>query len=399
MGIGSLPVLGRCGLCGRESLGGGMKKMILMLLVLIGVSGRFVMAAPETPLRVGIVGLVHDHVGGFFKGGALAPAGGILSRPDVQVVGIVEPDQKLFDSYAARFQLSPELHFHSIQEMVAHAHPQAILVFTATSEHRRVVEESASLGVHVMMEKPLAISYKDALAIQDAAHRGKIHVLVNYETSWYPSNTEAFNLFKQGALGPMVKAIFREGHQGPKLIGVGPEFLSWLTDPKQNGAGALFDFGCYGPDLMTWFMNGEAPLSVMAVTKHFQPEVYPKVDDEAVIVLNYANAVAIVEASWNWPFGVKQMEVFGRTGYARALDSTELIVRKANDASGQDRKETAIPRPYDDPLHYFEAVLSGAIAEENSLSSLKTNITVTEILDAARQSAQTGKAVSLPLAK
>jgi predicted dehydrogenase len=338
-------------------------------------------------------------VGGFFKGGALAPAGGILSRPDVQVVGIVEPDQKLFDSYAARFQLSPELHFHSIQEMVAHAHPQAILVFTATSEHRRVVEESASLGVHVMMEKPLAISYKDALAIQDAAHRGKIHVLVNYETSWYPSNTEAFNLFKQGALGPMVKAIFREGHQGPKLIGVGPEFLSWLTDPKQNGAGALFDFGCYGPDLMTWFMNGEAPLSVMAVTKHFQPEVYPKVDDEAVIVLNYANAVAIVEASWNWPFGVKQMEVFGRTGYARALDSTELIVRKANDASGQDRKETAIPRPYDDPLHYFEAVLSGAIAEENSLSSLKTNITVTEILDAARQSAQTGKAVSLPLAE
>jgi predicted dehydrogenase len=150
---------------------------------------------------------------------------------------------------------------------------------------------------------------------------------------------------------------------------------------------------------MTWFMNGEAPLSVMAVTKHLQPEVYPKVDDEAVIVLNYANAVAIVEASWNWPFGVKQMEVFGRTGYARALDSTELIVRKANDASGQDRKETAIPRPYDDPLHYFEAVLSGAIAEENSLSSLKTNITVTEILDAARQSAQTGKAVSLPLAK
>jgi glucose-fructose oxidoreductase len=376
-----------------------MKRILVTLLVLIAVSGRFAMAAPETPLKVGIVGLVHDHVGGFFKGGALAPAGGILSRPDVQVVGIVEPDQKLFDSYAERFHLSPELHFHSIQEMVAHTHPQAILVFTATSEHRRVVEESASLGVHVMMEKPLATSYKDALAIQDAAQRGKIHVLVNYETSWYPSNSEAFHLFKQGALGPMVKAVFREGHQGPKLIGVGPDFLSWLTDPKQNGAGALFDFGCYGPDLMTWFMNGEAPLSVMAVTKQLQPELYPKVDDEAVIILNYANAVAIVEASWNWPFGVKQMEVFGRTGYARALDSTELIVRKANDATGQDRKETSIPRPHDDPLHYFEAVLSGEIEEENSLSSLKTNITVTEILDAARQSAQSGNTVSLPLAK
>src|SRR5579863_9741684 len=104
-------------------LGGNVKKMLVMLLVLVAVSGRCALAAPETPLKVGIVGLVHDHVGGFFKGGALAPAGGILSRPDVQVVGIVEPDQKLFDSYAARFQLSPQLHFHSIREMVEHAHP------------------------------------------------------------------------------------------------------------------------------------------------------------------------------------------------------------------------------------------------------------------------------------
>jgi glucose-fructose oxidoreductase len=374
-----------------------MKKMFVMLLVLFAASGRFAMAAPATPLKVGIVGLVHDHVGGFFKGGALAPAGGILSRADVQVVGIVEPDQKLFDSYAARFQLPPELHFRSIQEMFAHAHPQALLVFTATSEHRRIVEESASLGVHVMMEKPLATTYKDALAIQEAAQRGKIHVLVDYETSWYPSNREAFNLFKQGALGPMVKAVFRDGHQGPKLIGVGPDFLSWLTDPKQNGAGALFDFGCYGPDLMTWFMDGEGPLSVMAVTKQLQPLLYPKVDDEAVIVLNYANAVAIVEASWNWPFGVKQMEIYGRTGYARALDSEEIIVRKANDAGGQGKRQTFFPRPYDDPLHYLEAVLSGEITEENSVSSLKTNITVTEILDAARQSAQTGKTIDLPL--
>jgi glucose-fructose oxidoreductase len=375
-----------------------MKKLVT-LLVLVAVSGRLAMAAPETPLKVGIVGLVHDHAGGFFRGGALAPAGGILKRPDVQVVGIVEPDQKLFDSYAARFQLSPELHFRNIQEMVAHAHPQAILVFTATSEHRRVVEESASLGVHVMMEKPLATSYKDALAIEEAAQRGKIHVLVNYETSWYPSNTEALHLVQQGALGPIVKTVFRDGHEGPKLIGVGPEFLSWLTDPKQNGAGALFDFGCYGPDLMTWFMNGEAPVSVMAVTKQLQPELYPKVDDEAVIIVNYANAVAIVEASWNWPFGVKETEVFGRTGYARALNSTEIVVRKANDAAGQALKGTIIPRPYDDPLHYFEAILSGEITEGNSVSSLKTNIIVTEILDAARQSAQTGKAVSLPLGR
>jgi scyllo-inositol 2-dehydrogenase (NADP+) len=255
------------------------------------------------------------------------------------------------------------------------------------------------LGVHVMVEKPLTISYKDALAIQDAAQHGKIHVLVNLETSWYESNTEAFHLLKQGALGSMVKAVIRDGHPGPKLIGVGPEFLAFLSDPKQNGAGALFDFGCYGPNLMTWLMDGELPLSVTAITKQLQPNEYPKVDDEAEIILNYKNAVAIVQASWNWPFAVKQMDVYGRTGYAKSIDSERIEVRKANESEGQIVKGKNPAAPYDDPLHYMAAVLNGEIQEGNDPSSLETNMAVSEILDAAKQSAESGKTVRLPLAK
>jgi predicted dehydrogenase len=283
--------------------------------------------------------------------------------------------------------------------MVAQAHPRAVLVFTAPSEHRRVIEECAALGVHVMVEKPLTISYKDALAIQDAAEQGKIHVLVNLETSWYASNSEAFHLLKQGALGPVVKTIFRDGHPGPKQIGVPPEFLAFLNDPKQNGAGALFDFGCYGPNLMTWLMDGEVPLSVTAVTRQLQPSLYPQVDDEAEIILNYENAVAIVQASWNWPFNLKQMDVYGRTGYAKAIDSERIEIRRENEPEGQITKGSRLAAPYDDPLHYMAAVLNGDIQEGNSPSSLQTNMTVSEILDAAKQSAQSGKTVSLPLAK
>jgi glucose-fructose oxidoreductase len=377
-----------------------MRLVFVLMLTCLAVHAKAVVdAVPASPMKVGIVGLVHGHVEGFLKGGQLTPAGGILNRPDVQLVGIVESDQKLFDAYAQRYHLPATLHFRSLQEMISQAHPRAVLVFTAPSKHRRVIEECAALGVHVMVEKPLTISYKDALAIQDAAQRGSIHVLVNLETSWYASNTEAFHLLKQGALGPMVKTVVRDGHAGPKLIGVGPEFLSFLIDPKQNGAGALFDFGCYGPNLMTWLMDGEIPLSVTAVTKQLQPSLYPDVDDEAEIILNYKNAVAIVQASWNWPFSLKQLDVYGRTGYAKAIDSERIEVRKANESEGQMLKGKSLTAPYDDPLHYMAAVLRGEIQEGNSLSSLKTNVTVSEILDAARQSAQTGKAVSLPLAK
>nr|MBW4039182.1 Gfo/Idh/MocA family oxidoreductase [Acidobacteriota bacterium] len=128
-----------------------MKTLLVMLLM--GVSGC---AYGAETLRVGIVGLVHGHVAAFLGGGQMTPAGGILDRSDVQLVGIVEPDQRLFDAYAKRYHLSPSLHFNSIAEMVQHAHPQAALVFTATSDHRRVVEECAGLGLNVMMEKPLA---------------------------------------------------------------------------------------------------------------------------------------------------------------------------------------------------------------------------------------------------
>ena len=248
-----------------------------------------------------------------------------------------------------------------------------------------------------MVEKPLTITYDDALAIQRAAQRGNIHVLVDLETTWYASTGEAFRLSQAGALGPIFKTVVRDGHPGPVKIHVEPEFLAFLRDPKQNGAGALYDFGCYGANLMTSLMNGEAPLSVFAVTKQLQPEDYPHVDDEAEIILNYKNAVSIIEASWNWPFGVKQMDVYGRTGYAKVLGPEQVEVRKGKDAEAQTIAGAPLVAPYDDPLHYMAAVLNGEIQEGNSLSSLKTNVIASEILDAARRSAQTGKAVSLPM--
>ncbi len=160
--------------------------------------------------------------------------------------------------------------------------------------------------------------YDDALAIQHLSQQFQVPVLTNYETTWYASNTAANALLAQRhALAICASSLSTMGISGPKEIGVGPEFLSWLTDPKQNGAGALFDFGCYGVDLATWMMHGELPVSVTAVTQQIKPDVYPHVDDEATILLAYPHAQAIIQASWNWPFGRKDMEVYGAKGYRR----------------------------------------------------------------------------------
>jgi predicted dehydrogenase len=262
-----------------------------MRIIGIFFAAAFLLAASDyvsaAPLRVAVIGLAHGHVGGFFNGSAIVPAGGAFHRNDLEIVAVVDPDKSLFDKYAAGGHLAPELYYSDTETMLAKVHPQAAFVFTSTFEHTQAVLACARHGVHVMMEKPFAVSYRDALAMADAAAQNHVHVLVDYETSWYASNTAAYQLVNEGALGPVRKVIVRDGHAGPKLIHVSPEFFNWLTDPKLNGAGALFDFGCYGADLMTWLMKGEAPTSVSAVTEQLQPEYYPKVDDESDVLLTY----------------------------------------------------------------------------------------------------------------
>ena len=244
------------------------------------------------------------------------------------------------------------------------------------------------------MEKPLAVSYEDAQAIARAARAANIQVLVNYETSWYPSNHAAYDLVRSGAIGEIRKVVVHDGHQGPKEINVDPKFLQWLTDPKLNGAGALFDFGCYGADLMTWLMQNQRPLTVTAVTQQVKPDIYPHVDDEATIVLTYPKAQAILQASWNWPFDRKDMEVYGRTGSVFTIAKNDVSVRLPHEAQAVTRAAAPIAAPHNDSLTYLRAVLLEGV-KPDPLSSLETNLIVTEILDAARRSAASGQTIHL----
>ncbi len=364
---------------------GGMKRTRIVILLALSAAGMYAAA----PFRIGVAGLTHGHVAGFFNSA--------LKRDDIEIVGIAEPDRQLFDKYASRYHLKPELYYASIEEMLAHASPQGVVGYSNTFEHLHAVEACAKVHVDIMMEKPLAVSYRAALAMAEAARQGKIHVLVNYETTWYASNALARDLVDKGELGEIRKVVVHDGHQGPREINVQPEFFAWLTDPKLNGAGALYDFGCYGADLMTWLMHGQRPNTVTAVTQQIKPAIYPNVDDEANVILTYPRAVAVLQPSWNWPYAIKDMQVYGRTGSVSTVKSDKAVVRTEGEESAQDAPKLAAP--YDDPLHYFAAVVRGEIDDRDGLSSLATNLIVSEILDAARQSAQSGKTVMLPLGR
>jgi predicted dehydrogenase len=369
--------------------------LLVILLVFCGLSFS------QQPLRVGVAGLNHDHVYGLMEN---------YKKGRVIILGIAEPDQSLVQKYKQRYSLPDSLFYPDVASMLEHIKPDAVLAYNAISDHLAVVEACAPKGVSVMVEKPLAVDMKQARRMEALAKQFHIQLLTNYETTWYASNQQVYEMVhEQKAIGNILRMVAHDGHQGPKEIGCSPDFLKWLTDPEKNGGGAVVDFGCYGANLMTWLMDGQAPIAVTAILRHYKPGTYPKVDDDATILLEYPGAIGQIEASWNWPFSIKDLEVFGRSGYLHAMNGNSLQERLRNTydnvelgavtpagvtpggASSGGAMGNGAMTIFSDNLSYLAAVLRGEIHPINDLSSLANNLVVVRILEAARQSAKEGK--------
>ena len=344
------------------------------------------LAETPVPIRVAVVGLEHGHVSGFLND--------LPHHPEVHLVAIIEPDTTLAAKYEQQYKLDHSLFYTEVDPAVAATNPQALLVYTSIAGHRKAIEAAAKNHLTVMVEKPLTMTLADALTIRETARKANIQVLVNYETTWYPSNRAVYDEIQQGQLGDLRKVVIHDGHEGPREIHVQPEFLKWLNDPKQNGEGALYDFGCYGADLMTWFMKGETPIAVTAVGQTDKPGIYGVYDD-ATIILRYPNAQAVLMPSWNWPFSRKDSEIYGATGYTITVGLNKLRQRLAGQTEEAQIAAPPIAPPEDNSMHYLQAVVNGQLIPKGDLTALDTNLIVMQILDAARDSAKTGKTVML----
>lgn len=364
-----------------------MKRLIFVFILFLPLFAAPSYSANSDPMPIGVVGLTHTHVHW------------ILGRPnkgDIKIVGIVEPNKALAKRYTKQHGLSMSIVYDTLEEMLDKTHPVGVTAFGTIYDHLSIVKVAAPRGIHVMVEKPLAVNLNHAKQMQALAKKHNILLLTNYETTWYPTTHKTHEIVSEHLIGDIRKIVVHDGHKGPKKLGINKEFLDWLLDPVLNGGGAITDFGCYGANLMTMLMNGVKPLSVTAVTQNFQPSEYPNVDDEATIIVAYPNAQGIIQASWNWPIARKDMEVYGTTGYVLADNRHSLRLRE-----NESEKEISMtlkerPNPLGDPFTLFRAVILGEITlGQYDLSSLANNMQVMEILEAAVTSAKTGKTVYL----
>ena len=364
-----------------------LKSLLFILLILF--SSILAKSQTQKPIRLAVAGMTHGHISF------------ILGRPDkgdFELVGVFDTNQELTQRLSDRYKFSPDLIYHDLEKMLDKVKPEAVVAFGSIYDHLAVVEACAPRGIHVMVEKPLAVNMKHAKRMAELAEKHHIFLLTDYETSWYPTTAKSLKMVNdENFVGKLRKVVIHDGHEGPKEIGCDKVFLDWLTDPVLNGGGAIVDFGCYGANLMTALTNGEKALSVTAVTRQFKPDIYPKVDDEATIIISYPESQCIIQASWNWPFGRKDMEIYGETGYIFAENRTDMKIRGKDMSSVKQEKITSTDVAVDeDPFNYFADVIHQKnTMPEYGLYSLKNNIEVVRILDAARESAKTGKTIFL----
>ena len=258
-----------------------------------------------------------------------------------------------------------------------------------------IAQACAPRRISVMFEKPLASTYKDALAIRELARKHGIQVMTNYQMAWWPTQYAAKAKADSGELGPVWRLRGIVGHGGPGgPTGLNKYFFEWLTDPVKNGAGALMDFGCYNALWSLWYLG--RPESVYAQVNQLRPETFPKVEDNFSMILHYKNGVGIFEGSWDLPRSFQDLEVFGIKGSLYLTrDAVEL---RAGRCAATRLDPAPLPPEQTEPIAYMVSALRSKKPIEG-LTAIDINVGVAEIIEAAKMSAKSGKAVALPIAK
>lgn len=360
----------------------------IALLFLFSGAGACVFAQQPPQYKIAVVGLVHSHVWGHLAT--------MVEGKTATLVGVSEPNPELV-SEAKKAGVRDDLFFPDYRKMLDQTKPDIVWAFVENNRHLEIARECAPRHINLIFEKPLASSYADAKQIQQLAQKYGIRVMTNYQMAWWASNYSAKAAVDAGEIGTVYRLHGVVGHGGPGSEGARNKFFfEWLTDPVKNGAGALMDFGCYNALWSIWYLG--MPQTVYATALHLRPERFPKVEDEATIVLSYPKAVGIFEGSWDLPRSFQDLEVFGRPDGTKppgSLYMTRAGVQVQTGHEKRDLKVEPLAAADSEPVAYMASRLQAGQPVEG-LTAIDINVEVIRIIDLAKESIKTGRPVNVP---
>ena len=296
-------------------------------------------------VRIGVIGLVHDHVWRILNE--------FRNVKDAEVLCAADPNKPLL---ARAREMSVKKTYKSYEELLSKEEIDAVIVYTENSRHADVTELAAERGLHVMVEKPMAANLEQAERMLRASKKHGIKLMVNYPTAWRAAFREAYKLAEEGLIGRIYQVRYRAAHAGPKEIGCSKYFYEWLYNRELNGAGAYMDYCCYGANMCRWILG--MPEKAVAIGGTYVRD-YLTVEDNAVLLMGYKKAMEIAEASWS------QIGEGVPPRYTLILNGSEGVIAAGEElrifTAGKRVWETVEPTPLEEgyrnaPEHFVKCI-------------------------------------------
>jgi len=336
-----------------------------------------------TLLRIGVLGLTHDHIWSNLTDLKRSERGTLVAAAD--------PHSPLLDKVADEHGCQT---YESYAVMLERETLDAVYVYADNAAAADLTEMTAGRGLHVMVEKPMAASLAQAERMIRAAANAGVVLMVNWPIAWWPTPRFGLELARDGTIGELYQVRYRGAHAGPKEEGCSPYFYDWLYDREKNGAGALMDYCCYGAVLCRYLLG--QPTCVTGMAGRLQ-KTYIAVDDNAVLLLGYHTAIGICEASWT--------QIGHLTSYTPVFYGTEgtiVVHRDRLQIATRDRPDGKFIEAPEPPAevrtatdYFLSRITSGKSVE--GLCNADISRDAQEILEAGLISARNGVEVSLPL--
>lgn len=338
-------------------------------------------------LRIGVLGMTHDHVWGNLNDLKQSSLG--------ELVAAADPNEELLDKVQQTYGC--DAIFEDYEELLDETELDAVYIFGDNASGAELVELAAAYGLHVLIEKPLAADLAGATRALAATRQAGTTLMVNWPFAWWPQLQKAFAMAQAGEIGQLFQTKYRSAHAGPKELGCTPYFYNWLYDASLNGAGALMDYCCYGAALARYLLG--QPSRVTGVVGHCLKD-YVTVDDNAVIVMQWPRAIAVTEASWTQIGHLTSYiaTIYGSDGtlYVEPGKNGRLLLATREHEDGVEVRVDPLPAELSNATNYFLSHISQGLPVEG-ICSATIGRDAQEILEAGLLSASESKAISLPL--
>jgi predicted dehydrogenase len=338
-----------------------------------------------TPVGVALLGCAHtQHAWSYARALAASPA--------ARLVGVYDGRPELAEPISRSFDVPL---YSEAAALLERSDVEAVVICSATVQHRPMVQLAAARGLHVLCEKPIATTLDDARAMLAACEQSGVQLHLAFVTRFLPLVQQVRSAIVAGDLGDLIAMV--AGNRGrPPLP---PLYPDWITTASESGGGALIDHSVHLTDVMRHLSGRE----VVRVGAEVDSRLWDiGVDDVALMSLVFDDGmVASVDPSWSVPAGNPwdydfYLRIVGTRGSLAISDLAESVQLVSSHTGGGLR---LVPFGEDVDVALVEAFVASVRADEilGPCADGAAGLRALEIALAGYAAADAGATVSLPL--